>query len=156
MYPLNYVDNKTSRLSIQYSLLVTQHALTEAAYTYWDQLRINSSEGGGLYEQQPLAIRGNMKNLTDPGQDVLGFFSAASINTKRLFVQDVPGLVVNYDDHCDGPQPIGIFGWGDYSVDEYPVYFMYISGSIFILSDGCVDCTEFGGTNVKPDFWPEK
>jgi len=153
-FPLHFVDNSTSRLSVLYSIMLKQFSLTEAAYTFWDQVRINSAGQGGLYGKQPLAVRGNLSNITNPEKIVLGFFSVSSVREIRVFIQNVEDLEVDPYVFCDGPVPLGPAGWSDFSANDYPVYFIYVNGSPNTLSDGCVDCLIHGGTNEKPGFWP--
>lgn len=154
-YPLQFVDNESSRLLILYSLNITQMALSEGAYVFWDQMRINSSELGGLYEKQPITIVGNMHDRTDPSRKVLGFFYAAGINVKRIFVKDVPGLEMNVQDFC-GPMPLGRFKWKEFRPDQYPVYYYFNeSHAVRTLTEECYDCRSYGGVQVKPDFWPD-
>ncbi len=130
-FPLHFVDNISSpRLSFGYSLLVRQYAMSEASYNYWQKIQENSTEQGGLYEKQPLAIKGNIRNISDPDQIVLGFFSANTVKSKRIFVQSVQGLPVLYVD-CE-PE-------ADPRVKPDP---------------RCFNCLLSGGTNIKPAFWP--
>ena len=152
--PLHYVNNLTSRLAYGYSLLIRQYALSEAAYVYWDQLRINSDREGGLYEKQPLAIRGNMQCVNKPEQDVLGFFSAASVSEKRIFVDPIPDLPLYFTTYCDYVDLRT--GLHEIPPAWYPAYlygneFGYSYRVIFIE---CVDCTILGGVHIKPAFWP--
>jgi hypothetical protein len=155
LFPLNFVDNHTSRLVWGYSLLINQYALSEAAYTYWDQLRINSSIDGGLYNKQPLAIKGNLHNISNSDQDVLGFFGVASIKSKRIFVRDVQNLELEYVSTCVPHSP-GPRGLEDISPLTYPAFLMSNGHGfeLIVLSPECVNCLALGGTNVKPDFWP--
>ena len=152
--PLNFIDNKTSRLVYGYSMLVEQFSLNEASYAYWDQLRINSGEQGGLYEKQPLSIVGNMHNITDPKQAVLGFFGASSIKSKRIFVRNVKNLNLEFLPICS-PSVLRK-GLIEISIEDFPA-FLYATEDGYaeiLLSNECVDCLTLGGTNVKPEFWP--
>jgi hypothetical protein len=153
--PLHYVDNKTDKLIYGYSLLIRQISLSEAAYNYWDQLRINSGGQEGLYQKQPLAIRGNLHNVTNPDQDVLGFFGAASVRSKRIFIRQVEGLEIEYSVPCN-PNSLRK-GLAEISPLEYPAYLMGDAEHFYMvqLNAECVNCLILGGTNVKPDFWPE-
>ncbi len=153
-FQLQYVDNTTSKLAYGYSMLVEQMSLSKAAYNYWDQLRTNSTQEGGLYEKQPIAIIGNMHNLTHPKNDVLGFFNVVSATYKRIFIPNVPGLQLNFDTYCSSV--ILRFGVKGIPPSDYPVYLQSgPNGPLPIwLSDECVDCLVLGGTNVKPLFWP--
>ena len=130
-YPFHFIDNFSSqRLGWEYSLLVRQYALSEAAFNYWEKIRINSIEQGGLYEKQPLIIKGNMHNVSNPDQQVLGFFGVSSVKSKRIFVKTVAGLPYLYTD-CDT------------SGEPPPV-----------PDKTCFNCLLSGGTNHKPAFWP--
>jgi len=155
LFPLNFVDNHSSRLVYGYSLLINQYALSEAAYTYWDQLRINSSEDGGLYNKQPLAIKGNLHNISNPDQDVLGFFGVSSIKSKRIFVRNVENLELEYVSNCTPISP-GPNGLADILPLTYPAYLMANGQGydLVVLDPECVNCMAIGGTNVKPVFWP--
>jgi hypothetical protein len=152
--PLNFIDNKTSRLVYGYSLLVEQFSLNEASYTYWDQLRINSGEQGGLYEKQPLTVVGNLRNITDPQQAVLGYFGASSIKSKRIFVRNVDNLDLEYQPICS--PAILRKGLMEISREDYPAFLFATEDGYapVLLSNECVDCLVFGGTNMKPEFWP--
>jgi hypothetical protein len=155
MLPLNFVDNLSSRLLYGYSLLINQFALSEAAYSYWDQMRINSSEQGGLYEKQPLSITGNLHNTTDPDQKVLGFFSASSVKSKRIFVRNVENLKIEFSGYCS-PMVLEHGGFLAINPEDYPAFLMGDEKGYRMVTLGteCVDCLFLGGTNIKPDFWP--
>ena len=155
--PLNYIDNHSPKLKYGYSLLLRQYALSKEAYSYWDQLRSNSSEQGGLYEKQPLSIEGNLHNNTNPDQKVLGFFSASSVKSKRIFLRNVENFPIDFTTFCI-KDSLGTRGGGlkEISPSAYPVYLAGNSVTYFfiVLSNYCVDCLTLGGINVKPDFWP--
>jgi hypothetical protein len=154
-YPLHAIDGNTPRLAYLYSILVRQLALSEGAYNYWEQLRINSNDQGGLYEKQPLAIKGNMKNTSTPDKDVLGYFYTASVSSKRYFYHDIEGIVLDYNNGCS-EDALGRMGWLEFSPAEYPVYYYFnLQGYLRILTHECIDCRLGGGTTVKPDFWPK-
>ncbi len=155
-FPLNFVENNTSRLGILYSLLIQQIALTENAYTYWDKLRQNSEQNGGLYTSQPMAIKGNLINTTHPEKDVLGFFQASTIYTKRIFVSPPEDLPLSINNQCS---PIQIeHGFIEISPADYPAYLLTVDGhwSMVHLNDECVLCPLRGGTTTKPIYWPIK
>jgi hypothetical protein len=153
-YPLHYVDGKSNRLLILYSLLLHQYALSEGAYNYWEQLRINSNDQGGLYEKQPIAIKGNLSSVTNPGKEVLGYFYAASTTSHRYFYHNIPDLDITANNGCQ-EDVLGRFGWSEFAADDYPVFFYYNeTGALRILSAECIDCRKMGGTTTKPDFWP--
>jgi hypothetical protein len=156
MFPIHLVDNHTSKLMYGYSLLINQIAMSEAAYAYWDQLRINSFEQGGLYEKQPLSIRGNLHNITNPDQVILGFFSASSVKSKRIFISDVKDFAFDFTTYC-APDTLRVGGLHSIDPSEYPAFLAGNKLKFFMiqLSQYCVDCMALGGTTIKPAFWPK-
>jgi hypothetical protein len=156
LVPLHFVDNTSSRFLYGYSLQVNQYALSEEAYNYWTQLRINSSSEGGLYEKQPLATKGNLRNLTHPDQEVLGFFGVSAVTSRRIFINKDQSLSSEYYSSCT-PNPLSIYGFSDYSSNQWPLYLMGDRNGWqpMVLDKECVDCRVLWGKNVKPDFWPK-
>lgn len=154
LFPTHFVDNKTNRLAIGYSLLVKQIALSATAYIFWNQMEANNKLGGELYETQPLSIRGNLSNLTNPEHEVLGFFGAYNCSKKRIFIHVVPDLPLEYNNYCE-PRSL-LFGLKEIHPRFYPAYLMGDSIRWYPvwLLDECVDCLFYGGINVKPEFWP--
>jgi hypothetical protein len=153
MLPINYVDNTTTRLYIGYSVLITQHALSEPAYNYREQLRINNDHTGGLYEKQPLPVTGNLKNLSDPGKKVLGFFEVSGTSERRIFIDGIKDMGIYYDSICS-PYPLDRLEWRPYTKADYPVYLVIYNNMRLLVDPHCVDCRKYGGVLEKPEFWP--
>jgi hypothetical protein len=151
-FSLHFVDNTSQRLEHLYSLLVKQYAVSGEGYVYWDQLRENNIDQGGMYEIQPLPAKGNMVNLTNPKQAVLGYFQVASVKKKRIFVKDIPDLEFEYYPEC-GIWPL-VEPLRYYDPKFYPVYLA--NGAE--VSPDCIFCeiSLLGGNTTKPDFWPEQ
>jgi hypothetical protein len=149
--PLLYVSNETNRLKVAYSLLMTQYSLTEQAYNYWEEIRKQSQESGGLYEYQPYQIRGNIFNVDDSNEDVLGYFFVSALTQKRIFVSEL--FDFNIQDYNCKPIPLGISNpLGFYGPSEWPVYLT--SDRRAMAPDVCFDCTATGASLEKPDYWP--
>jgi hypothetical protein len=114
---------------------------------------MNNIEQGGLYETQPLPVKGNVSNLTKPEQSVLGYFQVASVRKKRLFIKDVPDLKLIYTHSC------GVYqlrkGLVEFTPRDYPAYLFIDLTHFAVMTPECIFCTMSGGTQVKPDFWPE-
>ncbi len=156
---LNFVSNKSDRLSVKYSLLVKQYSLSDSAYEYWSQMQRLIQESGGLYETQPIRIAGNIRNPDDQDETVLGFFWVAAVKEKRVFYKRNYEFPV-YEPLC---KP---YGWSmdelmEYlessGEDDYPIYLINLSllpeGPWDIADQFCFDCTKSGGTTTRPDFW---
>jgi hypothetical protein len=151
---LHFVDNTTTKLYEGYSVLIRQHALSEDARLYWEQMRINSETGGGLYEKQPLPVKGNLQHISSRQKKVLGYFGASSVSQKRLFISGIRDIGIFYDAVCSY-YPLGRLGWREFSRYDYPVYFGFFNRALRIIEKSCVDCRLIGGTLEKPEFWPQ-
>lgn len=156
-YPLHFVNDKTQRLMFKYSLLIKQYSLTEQAYQYWEALRKNNKEAVDLFGKQPAQVKGNIFNVNDSSEHVLGYFGVSSLTTKRIIVPAATGFSFNMVSFCHVTKPDG----ESMLPDERPLYYaMGIdeNGEIFWnYSDSeCFICTLLGGTTAKPTYWETK
>jgi len=154
-FPLLYVSNQSNRLKIKYSLLVKQYSLNNTAYDYWFEIQKQSQESGGLYETQPERIRGNIYNVNDHEELVLGFFNASSVTQKRIFVSEPFNFRIHsancYLEIINRTSQLRKFRL-------YPVYMISLARMGVGLPYGvgfgtCFDCTNGGGKTERPDFW---
>lgn len=153
-FPLHYVTTETRELSIRYSLLVNQYSLDSADYQFWNSVRKQNEEQGGLYTNQPYQIRGNVMNVDDPDEPVLGNFTVASVAEKRIFV-DRPWLLPMYYNVCEMTEGdienfSTIYLFQPYS---WPVYATTYFGTPALPVQECMDCRKKGGIIEKPEFW---
>ena len=151
--PLIYISTETKMLSIRYSLLVKQLSIPKDAINFWDALRQQNIDQGNLYSQQPFQIRGNVRNINNPDEVVLGYFTVAGITEKRIFVNR-PLLNFYYGVCTPDFENIG---WLAYEMDPdyWPTYVTEIPGKGKALgtNEDCFDCRLEGGTLTPPDFW---
>lgn len=151
--PLNFVSNETDRLSVTYRLHVKQQSLSSEAYDYWKRMNDQSVESGGMYEKQPASVVGNIYNVDDPDEVVLGYFYAAQQREQNLYVHNnmlfdfyVPHIKCEYQPMST----IGVLG-----PDLFPVY-LYIPGPFqpsFWGPEECFDCRVQGGDTIQPENW---
>ncbi|TFH27754.1 MAG: DUF4249 domain-containing protein [Bacteroidia bacterium] len=155
--PLNFVSNEGQRLKYRYSLKVRQFALSPSAYWYWDGLKNNVQSNGGLFDSQPSLTPGNICNVNDENEIVIGYFSVSGISERRIFVSDVPDLrIIPVQDFCE---PAGLpFSFSRLSRAFLPYYIATLEidgvnrrGNVSLE---CIDCSEHNNsTHVVPDFW---
>ncbi len=153
--PLHRVDNSTQRLFYRYSLLVSQYSLSADAYSYWEKLKKNNQESGGLFDSQPANTQGNVKCVSFPDEKVLGFFGVSSKRTKRIFVQDVPELIFPHYFQCN-EEPIEISDILSSTETSWPIYFVPVPPGYpgYLTGDyDCFDCRQEGGDTIPPDYW---
>lgn len=153
--PLYFVTNQSPRLRNGYSLLVKQHSLSYNAYLYWEKMRSQAGDTGGLFETQPSSSKGNIYNVNDPGEKVLGYFFVSQVREKRITESEHFNFpIAEFDCPLDTA-----FSLNDFFLD-YPYYMFSLSpfgrGSPFAYSmKECHDCTYRGGVTTKPDYWDE-
>jgi hypothetical protein len=155
-FALHFVNDYTQRLMFKYSLLVKQFSLTESAYRYWENLRKNNKEAVDLFGRQPAQVKGNVFNVNDSTEVILGYFGVSSVTSKRIVVPGVTDFSYHNVKFCHVTKPDGsplpderplYWGWG---VDENgEVFWNYSDTQCFI-------CTLLGGTTVKPSYWDAK
>ena len=62
-----------------------QSSITKEAFEYWQEVDQLSNQVGSIFDVAPAPIRGNIYNVADEDEVVLGYFEAASIDTARVF-----------------------------------------------------------------------
>ena len=156
-FPLHYVTTETRELSIRYSLLIKQYSLDSTDYQFWNSVRKQNEDQGGLYTNQPYQIRGNVINIDDPEEPVRGNFTVASFVEKRIFVNR-PWLLPMYYNICeitegDKENFSTIFLFPPYS---WPIYATTtIGGTPALPVQECMDCRLKGGVIEEPEFWTD-
>jgi hypothetical protein len=159
-HPILTISNGDPKLTIKYSLLVRQYALTEEAYDYWQVIQRTSDGLGTLFDPLPTELNGNIHCLTNPAEPVIGFMIATSVQQKRLFFfhSYLYGWTANLPVYnCDTMRiPVDASDIYNYvEPDPYwaPLYFFSSSGPLMLVSRVCVDCTYLGGTTIRPSYW---
>ncbi|OON69608.1 DUF4249 domain-containing protein [Hymenobacter sp. CRA2] len=161
--PLITIPAKSQKLRIKYSILVKQHAQTAEEYAYWDLLRKNTENIGTLFDPLPSQLTGNVHDLNDPDQPVLGYVGAYSETQKRIFIewaqlpQDGRLFETGYES-CSPPDTVEVrdVAAAFASPAVLPLEALYDGqGSIIAYTSGSAGCTDcrLRGTNVRPGFW---
>jgi Domain of unknown function (DUF4249) len=153
--PMILIPFHDNRISILYSIFVTQYALDSLAYNYWQAIKSNTEDIGSIFDPQPNQTKGNIHCVTDTSETVIGYISAGSTDTIRYFIPN-SAMPMNWNVYPDCPLKKVP---GD-SVEFYFHEMGYIPIDAIIpgvyggsFAD-CVDCRYSGGPNVKPPFWP--
>ncbi len=174
------VPDESDRLSVRYSIIVNQYSLSEEEYNYWNDLKKLNDVGSDIFGSQPFEVLGNIKNVSDPSEKVLGYFQVSAVSKKRIYIDygdiysyNLPGF--HYD--CTsflmrpGPGDLNMNTGFPYTWDQYysyisknypynfvrPVYFNLQDSIIYLVftMPACSDC-ELSGSFTKPSFWTDK
>ena len=164
-FELTFIPVGAERLGYRYSVLVRQQAISKETYEYLEKLKKTSQDLGGLYAPQPSKVMGNLVNIHDPQEVVLGYFDAGYSSEKRLTVSrddlpprlrvlNEPEFFCAIDTTRDIRQLIALYESGDYTLLDYfadeignPVGFTF-------TTNNCADCRVRGGVTTKPSYWP--
>lgn len=154
-FPLHYVTTETRHLMERYSLLVRQFSISRDGFHFWRIIRDQNTNAGDLYSKLPFQMKGNVFNVSNENEVVLGRFTVAGISEKRIFVdRPKPPVKMRY--------PICEFHEGTYlnfsAIFEFPPIMWPIFATRgpdgnALPNEWCMDCRESGGVIEKPDFW---
>ncbi|WP_113651904.1 DUF4249 domain-containing protein [Pedobacter namyangjuensis] len=155
--PITNIPSNSEKLGERYSILVKQYALSKEAYEFWQNLKKNTESLGSIFDVQPSQLTGNIRNLNNANEPVIGYVSAGSVSTKRVYVNkaDVPNFRVEPDRVCIEPLLVVEVSGSDYRTTfsgGFNVPIEEFGAGVYASSRACVDCT-LRGTNKKPTFW---
>ena len=167
--PITGVLSNSEKLGIKYSILVTQTALTKEAYTFWDNLRKNTEKLGSIFDAQPSQILGNIHNVADASDPVIGYISAGTKQSKRIFIKksDLPSNYrFDYPYSCEldtayvnppltAPVPPPLVSKLLIPPNSLDIPIDVVINPLFAFSYStkpCADCT-IRGRVPKPSFW---
>lgn len=115
------------KFAFHYCVHVQQQSLTCEAYEFWRKVQEVTEQEGGLFKNTPGNITGNISNINDPEEIVLGYFYASSVNEKKLFIS---------------PDSVG-----------NPVSPCYVIDDDFL--EECMECLEIKNSRRGlPTYWP--
>lgn len=155
--PLRDIAFGSEKISVRYSILARQYALTKEAYQFWEIMKKNTEQLGTLFDPQPSQLLSNIHCINDPEDLVMGYLSAGSIQEKRIFIKRSDVEPWFYYHGCE-----------EIVVTSDSVKFYFESGfnipthvhngptgrpdGYYASTRLCVDCTT-RGSNVRPSFW---
>ncbi|MBS1527584.1 MAG: DUF4249 domain-containing protein [Bacteroidetes bacterium] len=84
--PIAFINSSSEKVTVEYSILVREYALTSDAYNFYSELQKNTEQLGSIFDAQPSEVRGNIHCVGDPQEPVIGYVSAGAVSSKRIFV----------------------------------------------------------------------
>jgi hypothetical protein len=158
---INKISYNDERLTVRYSMLVNQYALSQDAYNYWVLIQNNSQNLGGLFDLTPSQLNSNIVCTTNPAEPVIGYVSASTLQQQRLFIShsQVPDWITQepYNQCLTETIPTDPNNFQLYTFEDTSYAPWYFTGNnipdLVVVKKYCVDCRTQGGTNTKPLFW---
>ena len=159
-FPFLYVSNLDNQLRNRYSLLIKQYSISEETYRFYEQVKNSSENLGTLFDPIPREIIGNIRNINNPDETVLGYFSADGYDSRRVFIDrsEVLNLTVpngfpgcEADTLLTGQEMLNYINQGGAFVLEL----FNFDGSLYGYLGAptwCTDC-RLSGTREEPNFW---
>jgi len=166
--PLTFITSDSEKIGVKYSILVKQYALTKEAFEFWELLKKNTENLGSIFDALPSQLTGNIHNISNAADPVIGYISAGTVTQQRIFVprEALPNAWrIKYPYSCSEPDSIYTVNPVTGSRDEdavfqtkslLPLEAITNNNGAVIGHTGagaqCADCT-IRGTNKKPGFW---
>ncbi|MBN2237924.1 MAG: DUF4249 domain-containing protein [Bacteroidales bacterium] len=165
--PLHFIPFTDERLRQKYSILVKQYSMSEEAYTFMKTLEEQNSNQDNLFTSQPYQVRGNVFNVDDQTEAVLGYFMVAGGAAGERLLTRAPARVRWDMTLCRADTSALVIKNHIHSARtmDLPLYFTFVyfenpnnpmgealEVTAYVNQD-CLDCTSLGGTAIKPEFW---
>lgn len=150
-------SNTDRKVSVVYFVELSQIRLTEEAYRFWETVRNNSTNVGGLFSPEPSEMRGNIVNVDNPDELVLGYVSVSTCTRKKMFVDNYDTRFSNWRGPSYGlvePIPDIPDEWRKYYGWKYRYGWLKDeTGQTVWAPIECIDCRASGGTKERPWWW---
>ncbi|WPU94666.1 DUF4249 domain-containing protein [Mucilaginibacter sabulilitoris] len=165
--PITTIPRDAEKISVRYSILLKQYALTKEGYQFWENMKKNTEQLGSIFDAQPTQLQGNIHCISNPAEPVIGYVSVTNTQSKRIFIDNsqIPDdWLVKYPYDCGIPDSARYFNpkSGIAEVDAFIVRGgaialekMYIQGAdvgYTFSTEFCSVCT-IRGRVQQPAFW---
>ena len=178
-FPVRFIPKNNSIIAYRYSILVKQYVQNIEAYTYYKTLKDFSGSDNVLSPNQPGFIIGNIKNINNSNEKVIGFFEVTSVSSARLFFNytdfftDDPSP--NYPKDCEvqefdtsipffpcsgggldelGYCTKGSFGLRQVLLNKVSLFYKQELPFYYMVIPQCGECNRIW-SNVVPSFWTD-
>lgn len=138
------IPSNDDRLSVLYHVEVSQMQLREEAYDYYQMMMDEIERTGGLFNMVMSAgDNGNIYNVSDPEEIVIGYVEVSNVITKSRYIPFSDNLYEGRKEQC----PVWTI---DIPGGSYP----WITPTTY-STWRCVDCrTRYNASKDKPSWWP--
>jgi len=91
-HPIAFISTESTRLTRKYWIRVRQFGLSEEAFFYHEKLQEMTEQTGSIFDKQPFTLRGNIRNIENPDEIVMGYFLVSGVSTSsvKINANDLP------------------------------------------------------------------
>jgi len=161
---LLFIPRASIQLSLLYSIIVRQYALSDSAYNFLSRMKANTESLGSIFDAQPSQLVGNIHNLAHSDETVIGWVSAGTVQQQRIYISSSSLTNWGYSFKCGLKDTLVPDDPTGYYIDHFlgyeqwlPLDRVYGMGGFLGWSANlapCIDCRALGGNTKKPSFWP--
>lgn len=155
---LAFLPSNSEKLGFRYSIIVREYGLPLDAYEYFTSLQKNTEQIGTIFDAEPSSLKGNISCVTNPAIPVIGFITAGTVSSKRIFIDNrdlPPALPFTYYDQM-GCKDDTVSVHSEADIERFyggvNPQFIPTTDPNHAAASECVDCT-LRGTNKQPAFW---
>lgn len=169
-FPIEFVRTDEPDLLGRYSLRLKTFRISGTAYQYYKDLEENNESAGSFFDRQKGQLIGNIQNINDISEPVLGYFEVAGVTeTFEIFeagtwreegfsVEKILGFC---DELTETVPTVDILA-GDFDFSNRLIYDFaptdnfvpgtFYNTAIILAPKICSDCRTYGSLE-KPSFW---
>lgn len=146
---LHSIKNTDHRLSVLYSIRVSQRTLTRQEYEYYQERSKLNNEMGGLFTHQPSEFPSNI-TCSNPSRKVIGYVGCnMGVAQYQLYIPTEEVAYVDKTDCDHGGAPEGT------NRDKFIAGYQLCDDSYMWAKGQCVDVTWLGADpQGRPAWWP--
>ncbi|MEQ6168755.1 DUF4249 domain-containing protein [Ekhidna sp. MALMAid0563] len=169
-FPVVFISENDFELIGKYSLTVKQYRISSTAYQYYKDLQENNESAGSFFDKQKGQLNGNIRNLDNSSEPVVGYFEVSSVSEKYQIFEPgtwkeegygAPKIFLFCVDLLDTVSTAEILA-GNISFDRRLLY-DFVSCEVplpgtnwcpqaLLIPETCSDCRVYGSLD-QPTFW---
>lgn len=158
--PVAFFPAGDEKLSVRYSILLRQYAISKEAYEYLDLMKKNTESIGTIFDAQPSELKGNIRCVNRPEEQVIGFVMASTFHERRKFISNSEIGPWTFQQNCpwDTIKAAEVVeqlegGWQQAYQAVYSEINPTVITGYLVSYSTCVDCRERKGSLDKPSYW---
>lgn len=166
---VQHIPNLSEKIMYRYTILLKQYSISKASYVYWSILKKNSESVGDIFGSMPSELKGNIVNVSNASEPVIGMIEAGKVSQKRIYINAaeftpswravIPDYAGCYEEEVAVNDAVAFFRQNPNSMVTYAIFKNEASPipTHYAYSPvRCSDCTLRGGSLIAPVFWENR